>query len=260
MIGLEAEFLLVNDKNELVYPREHGFDTDDFVILGEIRAKPGKTRQETIAHFIEKFYETQYLAKSKNLTMEMETGFRSVSPKFYSEILKKMDHKNVSRSQNIYPEINLLELSDANVVDGKILNHKISYGLHIHFSSQNVVSEKYQIDKTKYTPVRIPLSLENINANIDLFRQEIVDKESREVTSTANAITKPVIKHIVSELDKNILVKFKPEENLKYRNPGFYEIKQHGFEYRSLPFNQNVLDNIASIVDFGYNLLEDLSI
>ncbi len=89
------------------------------------------------------------------------------------------------------------------------------------------------------------------------------DREyNKEITNTASVsrITKPVLYHFITELDEKILSQYKIDVPLKYRNPGFYEIKPWGFEYRSLPFNQAVLSNIAEIVDFSFNLMEDLDI
>jgi hypothetical protein len=83
-------------------------------------------------------------------------------------------------------------------------------------------------------------------------------KKKHVVTARANLITRPVLRHIVSQMDKEILPMFQIEETLKFRNPGFYEIKEHGFEYRSLPFDARVSSSLAHIVDFSFGLLEDL--
>lgn len=255
-IGLEAEFFLVNDKDELQYPGDHGFDTDDFVILGEIRALPGDTREQAIGNFVQKFYEVQYKAKKLNFRLDLAHGHRQLDPKLYSDILRRAGHKAVSSAKNIYPDLDILHLTDA-VVDkskGKILHHKISTGLHIHFSAQNEVVRK--IDRATYVQVALPLNLEGITAKLDLYRRE---KETEEkVTATANLITKPVVTFIVKQLDEHVLPRFKVDEVLKYRHPGFYEAKVHGFEYRSLPFNQKSLDGIADIVDYSFRLLEEL--
>ncbi len=45
---------------------------------------------------------------------------------------------------------------------------------------------------------------------------------------------------------------------LKYRQPGFYEIKEHGFEYRSLPFTDDVFDHIVEIVYSSFKLFDEI--
>jgi hypothetical protein len=60
-------------------------------------------------------------------------------------------------------------------------------------------------------------------------------------------------------MDKELHAEFKLKEPLRYRLPGFYEKKPDGrFEYRSLPFNENVLASVPRIVDFSFGLLENL--
>jgi len=68
-----------------------------------------------------------------------------------------------------------------------------------------------------------------------------------------------VIRHVVEKMDQNLHSRFKIEEPLRYRLPGFYEVKDDGrFEYRSLPFNQQVLDALPEITDTAFTLLEAL--
>ena len=47
---------------------------------------------------------------------------------------------------------------------------------------------------------------------------------------------------------------------LKYRNPGFYEKKSWGFEYRSLPANDDTLSlgKLRFIVETAFDLLNNL--
>jgi hypothetical protein len=40
--------------------------------------------------------------------------------------------------------------------------------------------------------------------------------------------------------------------------PGFYEVKNYGFEYRSLPFNKLVLDNLKDIIAYAFEELDYL--
>lgn len=253
-IGLEAEFLLRDKDNQLVYPADHGFQTDEFCILGEFRGLPGETREKAIANFLEEYYKVIFTAKKKLLTVDISTGWDKIEPKFYAEILRKMGAKSVAQCKNIY-DTDILSLSDAEVIEGKVISQKLSAGLHIHFSSESIKETKYSQDT--YEPVNLPLNIAGAEANFNLFRKK--DKIESKVTATANRITKPVIDFIVKNLDTNILPGLtKNLPKLKYRNPGFYELKGWGFEYRSLPFNQNVLQDIHSIVNYSFELLENL--
>lgn len=253
-IGLEAEFLLKTDKGELVYPGDYGFCTDEFVILGEFRGKPGETREETIGNFIKEYYSVIYRAQKQKLTVDISRGWEQIDPKFYSEILRKMGTKSVAQCKNIY-ETDILSLSDAEHKGGKIISQKLSLGLHVHFSSENINEIKYK--EKVYEPVNLPINLGGAAATFNLFREK--DSVEKIVSASVTRITRPVVDFIVKKLDEKIL----PESvadlpKLKFRNPGFYEMKGWGFEYRSLPFNENVLKNIHNIVDFSFKLLEDI--
>ncbi len=255
-IGLEAEYLLRNKDNQLVYPADHGFTTDDFCILGEFRGTPGETREEAIANFIKEYFKVVYSAKKKDLVVDITKGWDLITPKFHSEILKKMGVKNVAKCQNIY-NTDILTLTDAEMKDGKIVNQKISCGFHIHFSSEEYNETKFSQDT--YEAVNLPLNIKiaGAAASFNLFSKK--DKIERTVSATASRITKPVIDYFVKQLDETVLKESSKElPSLKYRNPGFYELKGWGFEYRSLPFNQNVFNNIHDIVDYSFKLLENL--
>lgn len=254
-VGLEAEFLLKNQNGELVYPGEHGFGYDDFCILGEFRALPGQTREETIANFYKEYYKVIYQAKAKKLTIDISQGWQNIDPKLYAEILRKMGSKSVAQCKNIY-NTDILSLSDADIENGKVINQRISSGLHIHFSSEEVNSKTFET--CNYESVKLPINLNNAEACFDLYRKT-QEKNKQEITARASKITVPVVKYIVESLDKELLSKFtKDLPKLKYRHSGFYEMKSWGVEYRSLPFNKNVLENIDYVVDYSYSLLENL--
>lgn len=260
-LGLEAEFFLRGKNGKLLYPGKHGFSTDEFFILGEFRAKEGTNRQETLAHFMEKWYEVLFLAKKNGEKIDIETGHTEIDPALYADILRKMESKHIASAKNIYPKIDLLKLTDAVVKDGEIQKYNLSIGLHIHFSSTITDEQKTKRKEVTYSPVRIPLSIAgNSVAEMNLFQKDSEKEVETTLTASVSRITKPVLYNFIRELDEKILPAYKPEIPLKYRNPGFYELKSYGFEYRSLPFNKAVLDNIAEIVDFSYSLLEDLNI
>jgi Txe/YoeB family toxin of Txe-Axe toxin-antitoxin module len=253
-VGLEAEFFLRNEKNELVMPKDHEFPYDDFILLGEIRGQHGKTREETISNFLKEYYRISYLAEKKKLKIDISVGWDKLDAKFYTSVIRKIEEKSISKCENIYG-YDLLNYSDSIVDNGKIVAHKVSLGLHVHFSSIN--REEKKIKSKQYESVKLPLNISGANTTLNLFSEQKEEEIKLEVS--CNRITKPAIRHIVEQMDKEIYPQFKIEEPLKYRMTGFYETKPNGrFEYRSLPFNENFLKNLPKLVDFSFNLLEGL--
>jgi len=241
-IGLEAEFFVRDNDGNLIYPQTCGFESDDFCILGEFRAEPGVTREETIGNFMKAYYAVIYKAEKRGVTIDIKDGYSRVDPILYSDILRKTGTKIISNCKNIY-DLDILELTDSEVRGSKVVAHKISCGLHIHFSSMDVKTFKYR----HYVPVGTD--------KVQLFKED----EERKVVSEGSRITKPVVEYIVETLDNDILKScISGMPKLKYRNAGFYEDKTWGIEYRSLPFNQKVLEKIHTIVDASFLLLESL--
>lgn len=231
-IGLEAEFFLTNSKGELVYPQGFGFDYDDFIILGEFRAEPGSTREDTIANFIKELVRVRLKAQQKKLTLSY--GYKEITPKFKREILKKMGTKEIQDTKNIY-NTEILSCSDDVVEDGKIVSSKISAGLHIHFSKE-VVFER------------------NIQYTFEHNTQSTLVRENYYILRPSD------IKGIITAMDKYIYPKYTLPVKLKYRQVGFYELKPYGFEYRSLPMCNEFtsLVELEEVVDYAFTLLENL--
>ncbi len=267
MVGLEAEFLLRNKGNkELTFPGDHGFTTDEYIILGEFRGQPGNNTAEVISNFMLEYYKVLGLAEKKEKVVDL-MGYAEIDNEFNSKIMRKMGTKQVNDSANIYGT-DILKLSDVLVKNGEVTGKKLSCGLHIHFSSQatetrNVIDS---VNEYFYAPVTIPISIgEGVNTVLKLFsreKNESYKKDTKiDISASCSRITKPVIKYFVETLDKEILPKYVTEDKmpkLKFRNPGFYEMKTWGFEYRSLPFNTEVLDNLFDITNFAFKLLEEL--
>jgi hypothetical protein len=245
-IGLECEVLIRNNKDELVIPNDYGLAHDDFPILGEVRSLPYETVQDTVFEFWKDYYAYNLHTKYNKLFLDIQDGWDVISPEYYSKILKKMGNKEISQAKNIY-KTDILKLTDAIVEDGKITGHKISCGLHIHFSSDIVIDNDYSIpdfvQDTQNHYIKLPTTT-----------------RYHEETKLYSLLTDNVIKSIIRGLDNDILYKYTiPNQKLKYRYPGFYELKSYGFEYRSLPFNQLVLDNLVSIVEYCFDKLNKLS-
>lgn len=262
MIGLEAEaFLMKGD--EVVFPEEYGFDHDDFPILLEMRAAPASTRQEVLANFYKVYYDVKFRTEKEGLSLVLpSTGFRDVTPALYSKIVRQMGVKTVNKSKNIH-NIDIQEFSDTEVgPDGKIVAQRVSNGLHIHFSSVVLVEKSFKYKTRNFEMVDIPIVIgKGASAKLDLYT---VDKEQEtevKIEASASRITMPVLQYIVEQMDTQVLAKFPSKVPLRYRQPGFYEVKSDGrFEYRSLPFTPDVLNCLPEIVDIAFTFLEDLEL
>lgn len=263
-VGLEAEFFLTNKKGELLFPGKNGFSTDEFIILGEFRAEAGSTRVETVSNFMKEWYTINEMAKKKGKVIDINP-YKEVDMDFWSTILKTMGTKEISQSKNIY-NLDITKDSDAIINRGKIIGHRLSIGLHIHFSSYVHCQTEYTTeDGYHYNQVNLPIKFGDVGlpeTTMTLYnRSSKKEPETRYVSADASRITKPVLYNFVEGLDEELFPKYKPDIRLKFRQPGFYELKYHGgFEYRSLPFSQAILDDIYDVVDYCYSLLENLDL
>lgn len=258
-IGLEAEFFLLDDKNNLVIASEVFFPHDDFKLLGEIRGLPGETPEEAISLFFKEYYSLLYLAERKNLRI-IFPGFVEIDNKFFRKIKKLSRKKEDGKEENIYG-VDLDSVLDLVVKENKVVGRRISNGLHIHFSSNDTVER--EIIAPKYKLISLPISQKIGDINFPAQSINVYTKEGYDTTETikvsCSKISYPVIEYFVERLDNEFLSLANlglPE--LKYRQPGFYERKEYGFEYRSLPFNEYTLNHIAQITKFSFDLLKGL--
>ncbi|RPJ74110.1 MAG: hypothetical protein EHM20_11145 [Alphaproteobacteria bacterium] len=224
-IGLEAEIILRDYSGKVRFPGKHGFGHDEFFLLGEFRAKPGETRNETVGNFMDALSEVFYRAREKKFQVDF-SGLTEISPEMKADITRKMLTKRIPECSNIYGT-DILKLSDDVVENGVIKTCRLSAGLHVHFSRW--AYHTWMEDKTR--------------------------KESWK-----DIITPSQMQNIITQMDKNILPRYNLGVPLKYRNPGFYEKKSYGFEYRSLPMVKDFteIDAVLDLVDFSFSLLEKL--
>lgn len=260
-IGLEAEFLLRDKDGNLVIP--YSYPRDDFEILGEIRGEPGKSMPEAVSNFYKKFLEVSERARSDGFTIDL-TGHAVLDLKTYKKVLEISGPKETPQCRNIYGT-EILGYSDTIIENGLVVGHRVSSGLHIHFSSSITRQEEIDMGSDSYLSVVLPIGFQN-NSNDPTFSLNLYRKVSlptpvvRTVKVTASQITFPVITHIVSEMDKLLPKYCDPNIQLKYRQPGYYEIKPWGFEYRSLPFNQATLSDLDSLTAKSFELLKGISL
>ena len=206
---------------------------------------------------------------------EVLSGFSGVSNQEYSKFLKAMGSKSIADTKNIYGT-EILELTNDIIHENKVVGKLITCGLHIHFGSFEEASRVVSPD-FKYKKVSLPVYDPHSDVKfsfIELYKRELASEKDKQTISCAvNRITPPVIKYFVERLDKEVLPKYTAVtqeytygENsvnirlsgAKYRNSGFYETKDWGFEYRSLPFTQDSYSNMWDIINFSFDLLKEL--
>ena len=268
-VGVEAEFLLLNTKGEVIIPPKH-WDRDGFPLLGEIRGDSGAAVPETVANFTKKLMETTAkLNKGCQLVMKDVIRVRLATYKAAMKQVTEVKSEQLGKVKSIHG-INIDDFSDQVISNGKIQGVNASCGLHIHFScGESIVKE---IENVKYEPVVLPITLasvedensilkEMIKAEVHLYSKVYLsEKDTKKISAFASVLTKPAIEYIVKEMDKEFFERFAPkkEDRTKYRQPGFYELKPYGFEYRSLPANNDSIKALPEIVTKAFKLLESL--
>jgi len=149
------------------------------------------------------------------------------------------------------------EYSDQVVEKGKIQGAKASCGLHIHFSCYK--KSTHASKKDTYEPILLPIGVAGAETILRLYKK-IGSDEDKKIEVSVSLLTKPAVEWIVKEMDKAFFKKFQPpkEESTKYRQPGFYELKPYGFEYRSLPATPDTMKALPEIVEKSFKLLDEV--
>ena len=145
------------------------------------------------------------------------------------------------------------------IVDCKITGTRLSCGLHVHFSYS--VRQTKKIERAHYEAVQLPLQI-GIGDKpllLDLYKK-VSEKEETVVSVETSKFTRPAVHFIVNEMDTAFFDRFAPvaEKRTKYRHPGFYETKPYGFEYRSLPANEETISCLPEIVKHSFAILNQL--
>jgi len=254
-VGVESEFFLLNSKGEAIIVPS-GWDKDNFTVLGEIRGEPGRTAAETIGNFYKRLHEVRMKVKLDH-EMVMET-MRVIKLKVYRKAMSDMNAADKYQALNNIHNVNgtdIADFTDQIVKDGKIQGAKASCGLHIHFSCMQ--SDEKTIKQDIYAPVCLPIGVAGAETNLNLYRKTAADGEEKAKVSLS-LLTRPAVEWIVQEMDKAFFKKFQPpkEERTKYRQPGFYELKPYGFEYRSLPATPDTMKAMPQIVELAFDLLK----
>jgi hypothetical protein len=278
-VGLEVEFLLRNAKGEIIVPPKY-WDRDGFPVLAEIRGEPGTTVAETISSFWEKYYEAKTrLSKGHSMLF---SNIERIRLAVYREAMKQVDepkHEISGKIKNING-VKIEDYSDQILKNGKIQGVNASCGLHVHFSCG--VEDEVEYQEYEYEPISIPIGIkpnadahfdEDKNCLVQVVTEQIFDTElllyrrkyqsdeakKKKVKAFVSQLNRPTTEWIVGQMDEKLFKKFAPpkDQRTKFRQAGFYELKDHGFEYRSLPANEETLKNIDLIVETAFTLLDE---
>lgn len=257
-VGVEAEFFLLNSKDEAVVVPS-GWDRDSFTVLGEIRGEPGDTPAETIGNFSKRQYEVESMVTAgRRIVME---PMRMIRLAVYRKAMQEMNavdkYSTMKEIHNVYGT-DISEFSDQIVKGGKIQGAKASCGLHIHFSCMH--KDERTIEEQVYSYVQLPIDIGGATTTLSLWKKDGY-KKKKTIKVSVSLLTKPAIEWIVRTLDDTFFKRFAPskDERTKYRQPGFYELKPYGFEYRSLPATSETIKALPEIVEKAHKLLRELS-
>jgi hypothetical protein len=260
-VGLEAEFLLHNAKGDVIVPPSN-WDRDGFPLLGEIRGKEADNVPDVMANFERRRFEILNILH-KGHSISFAEIFR-VPLKIYREANRAMagQKKELNKIQNIYGT-NIEDFSDQIIEKGKIQGINVSCGLHVHFSCEEKV--EVEVKTPKLEEVILPFSMKSDNATLFsaaayLYRKEGYDTRET-LVARASKLNYPTIRWIVEEMDKAFFDRFAPKKDArtKYRQPGFYELKPYGFEYRSLPASDKTFASMNEVVAKAFALLKEAS-
>lgn len=287
-VGLEAEYLLFDEKKEEYIVPPSTWDRDGFPLLGEIRGKEGKTVAETVTNF--RAREMEVLEKIWADCKPHMVNVAKIPLKLYKKANSEAnwDDKNsqLDAIKNIYGT-DITEFSDQIVGKSKggalkIQGIHVSCGLHVHFSCG--VGEEWEYEEPQYELVTLPLGL--TVGDVFKKRSEVIEngdtvektasqlmkptlylyaekgyKKKKEIKLYASRLNRPAIEYIVAQMDEAFFERFapKPEERTKYRHPGFFELKPYGFEYRSLPANPETMAALPEITKKAFDLLNHIN-
>jgi hypothetical protein len=256
-IGIEAEFLLTNDKGEFIIPPDT-FDRDDYPLLGEIRGEPGDTPIEAVSNFMAKKYEVEdRLKKGHNMVF---TDAVKIPLKLYKKANSLVTVPKNAAATSIYNlyGTDISMMSDQIIKNKKIQGVNVGTGLHIHFSSRYV--KESIVTQHSYSRVNIPITFPGTEQKMTLDLYERVgDSVETVVKAEADQLVSAAVKYIVGEMDNSLFMMYAPPEKTrtKYRHPGFYEYKDYGFEYRSLPANETTIGNLLTIAKEAWKIMAE---
>ena len=270
-IGLEAEYVIKDDKGKLVIPPGY-FDRDDFPLLGEIRGDAGKNVAETVSNFFgQKLKILSEVAKKHTVVFSPAERCPLALYRKVNAQIKTDKGAEETKVLNIYGT-DIKDYTSQIVKNGKIQGLKVSCGLHIHFSSEE--TNQVEVEDEQYEHINIPVGFKTLSNNtkegdvaqvlgqnfISLYKKKGY-KVKKTLVCRASRLNKPAVEYIVKKMDDEFFERFAPakEDRTKYRMPGYFELKPYGFEYRSLAMSEQTDQALLEIAQFAHKLLVEIN-
>lgn len=207
--GMEIEFFVRDSDGNLVYPADAGLGHDDLPLLAELRSRAHDDIYLVVAEIISELHRTRKRLEKKGFVMDFSPRVK-LDKKQYDELLRRDEFSKGRRQyENLYGKVAPLGLG------------WVTAGVHLHFSVGGV-TYRYSVDvrECKGDPK---------------CRK---DKEYETYDQIDYA-------QIIRILDDHYKKEIKEAKRVK----GMYELKEHGFEYRSLPNTIDLLKLAEFITD-----------
>lgn len=224
-LGLEKEYFIAKKGQEPIEQRIISAEEsnltdncDECGFLAETRGEPNSDIDKAVLSIIEK---EQKLKRQLDKDIELlEIPFIKL-PEETMHNFRRTYGKGQSKDRGMYQDI-------------KPKKHQTA-GLHIHFSNFDKVVTSFIVKKTM------------LFVDKKLIHSPEIEEEKREEVIQIHQLDIPFI---IRFLDEHFSTEIKETK----RQKGMYELKSHGFEYRSLPNNID-LEKLTSVL---FELLENL--
>jgi len=228
-IGFEKEYFLENKKKELVIdPARYGYETDNLGVLVEVRGKPDVTVADALASLLAKEIVAKARASAKGWTL-VEKNFRKLSDE---EILRITDKYHNMLSD----KLKSIKRNKSSRVEKSFKITRLTAGLHIHFSKET----REQVEL-----VNITTNVNSTNKDGEVNQDSKIKVHYKDIVANT-FLDMPLIIRTLDEAFAKVIKK-------SGRTAGAYEMKDWGFEYRSLP-NTVSLEKVAGICNKILNM------
>jgi len=214
-IGIEKEMFLLDKNADIMEPRLYGFPIDEFEFLVELRSLPSD---------------------------EFNTKKPKESPVFISLMNEEDNYKLRANKFG-------MKLSDKPSMT--VENYWIG-NLWDKYNLYELIDNDYTKNIYKPSPKHKSHHIGVMNSTVDGYR--ILTAGMHVHFSSRDSHTGEVIDLPIEKIVKSMDRKFSDEIYNTYRNKGEWELKAHGFEYRSLPCNCDVY----KVLKESFKILRDV--
>ena len=211
----------------MINPSKYGFDVDNLGALVEVRGEPATTVEQALANFLAKELMARGKAESHGYTLSDEPVVKLSS----LEAIKVTTTYHEVLRDKLHPRHKTRKYS-APAKEFKIT--ELTAGLHVHFSKR---------ETKRVSVLEVNNTITMFISTKDGLRDEVTTKKvsnDKTVDYVCNTfVDMPMIIRTLDDEFKDVIDKTK-------RVTGAYEVKEYGFEYRSLPANVD-LGKVAEV-------------